>query len=65
LAEEMRRKAEQGSITVAGEVTKLLEELLRTAFPFDVISRWVKELGWCIQTVRNNSGQECGRLFMK
>ncbi|MEY4050971.1 MAG: hypothetical protein RL262_1805, partial [Bacteroidota bacterium] len=39
LAEEMRRKAEQGSMQMQGEVQELLlEELLKTSFPFDQVS---------------------------
>ena len=39
LAEEMKRKAEQGSMQLQGEVQELiLEELLRNAFPFDLIT---------------------------
>ncbi|MEY3127344.1 MAG: hypothetical protein RL273_1525, partial [Bacteroidota bacterium] len=39
LAEEMRRKAEQGSMQMQGEVQELLlEELLKSCFPFDQIS---------------------------
>ena len=38
-AEEMKRKAEQGSMQLQGEVQELaLEELLRAAFPFDTVS---------------------------
>ncbi|MGB4775320.1 MAG: DUF2130 domain-containing protein, partial [Daejeonella sp.] len=38
LAEEMKRKAEQGSMQLQGEVQELiLEELLRSTFPYDVI----------------------------
>lgn len=38
LAEEMKRKAEQGSMQLQGEVQELiLEELLRTNYPFDLI----------------------------
>src|SRR4051812_21952904 len=38
LADEMRRKADQGSMQLQGEVQEqALEELLRTAFPFDMI----------------------------
>jgi hypothetical protein len=66
LAEEMKRKAEQGSTQLQGEVQELaLEELLKTAFPFDEI----KEVGKgkrgadCIQTIRNNFGQECGKII--
>jgi len=66
LADEMRRKAEQGSTQMQGEVQELaLEELLKTAFPFDMISEVGKGVRGadCIQTVRNNFGQECGRII--
>jgi hypothetical protein len=66
LAEEMKRKAEQGSMQLQGEVQELiLEELLRDNFPFDVISEVGKGVRGadCIQTVRNNFGQECGRII--
>lgn len=68
LAEEMRRKAEQGSMQLQGEVMELaLEELLRNAFPFDVISEVGKGVRGadCIQTVRNNFGQECGKIIFE
>lgn len=68
LAEEMKRKAEQGSMQSQGEVQELLlEELLRTAFPFDVIEEVGKGVRGadCIQTVRNNFGQECGRIIFE
>ncbi|HTI10023.1 MAG TPA: DUF2130 domain-containing protein [Puia sp.] len=66
LAEEMRRKAEQGSMQLQGEVQELaLEELLRASFPFDEISEVGKGVRGadCIQTVRNNFGQECGKII--
>jgi len=66
LAEEMRRKAEQGSMQLQGEVQELaLEELLKNAFPFDIISEVGKGVKGadCIQTVRNNYGQECGKII--
>ena len=66
LAEEMRRKAEQGSMQLQGEVQELaLEAMLQAAFPFDLIaevSKGVKGAD-CIQTVRNNFGQECGKII--
>lgn len=68
LAEEMKRKAEQGSMQTQGEVQELLlEELLRTAFPFDVVEEVGKGVRGadCIQTVRNNFGQECGRIIFE
>jgi hypothetical protein len=66
LAEEMRRKAEQGSMQMQGEVQELLlEELLKSCFPFDQISEVGKGVRGadCIQTVRNNLGQEAGKII--
>jgi hypothetical protein len=66
LAEEMKRKAEQGSMQSQGEVQELLlEEMLRHSFPFDIISEVGKGVRGadCIQTVRNNLGQECGKII--
>ncbi len=68
LAEEMRRKAEQGSTQLQGEVQELaLEELLKLAFPFDLISEVGKGVRGadCIQTVRNSFGQECGKIIFE
>lgn len=68
LADEMRRKAEQGSTQLQGEVQELaLEEMLRTAFPFDLVSEVGKGVRGadCIQTVRNNFGQECGKIIFE
>lgn len=68
LAEEMRRKSEQGSMQTQGEVQELLlEEMLRSSFPFDVITEVGKGVRGadCIQTVRNNFGQECGRIIFE
>ncbi|MGI9138167.1 MAG: DUF2130 domain-containing protein, partial [Sediminibacterium sp.] len=66
LADEMRRKAEQGSMQMQGEVQELLlEELLKSSFPFDQISEVGKGVRGadCIQTVRNNVGQEAGKII--
>lgn len=68
LAEEMRRKSEQGSMQLQGEVQELaLEELLKAAFPFDIISQVGKGVRGadCIQTVRNKLGQECGKIIFE
>jgi hypothetical protein len=66
LVDELKRKAEQGSMQLQGEVQETaLEEILRNNFPFDL----VEEIGKgtkgadCIQTVRNNFGQECGTII--
>jgi hypothetical protein len=66
LAETMRRKAEQGSMQLQGEVLELaLEELLKSAFPFDHIEEVAKGVKGadCIQTVRNHAAQECGKII--
>ena len=66
LAGEMKRKAEQGSMQLQGEVQETaLEEILRNSFPFDIISEVGKGIRGadCIQLVRNNFGQECGKII--
>ena len=66
LAEEMKRKAEQGSMQLQGEVQELiLEELLRSNFPFDLIEEVGKGVRGadCVQVVRNQFGQECGKII--
>lgn len=68
LAEEMKRKAEQGSMQSQGEAQELmLEEMLRNTFPFDVISEVAKGVRGadCIQTVRNKFGQDCGKIIFE
>ncbi len=68
LADEMRRKAEQGSMQLQGEVQELaLEEMLRSAFPFDTVAPVGKGVRGadCILTVRNNLGQESGRIIFE
>jgi hypothetical protein len=66
LANEMKRKAEQGSMQLQGEVQETaLEEILRNNFPFDAITEVGKGVRGadCIQLVRNNFGQECGKII--
>ena len=68
LAEEMKRKAEQGSMQLQGEAQELiLEELLRSSFPFDMVTEVGKGVKGadCIQIVRNQFGQECGRIIFE
>ncbi len=68
LVEEMKRKADQVSMQLQGEVQELaLEELLRSNFPFDMISEVGKGVRGadCIQTVRNQFGQECGKIIFE
>lgn len=66
LADEMKRKAEQGSMQLQGEVQELaLEEMLKSAFPFDTVTEVGKGVRGadCIQIIRNNFGQECGKII--
>lgn len=66
LAEEMKRRAEQGSMQLQGEVQELvLEEMLRAAFPFDEVVEVGKGVRGadCIQTIRNQFGQDCGKII--
>jgi hypothetical protein len=66
LAEEMKRRAEQGSTQLQGEVQELvLEEMLRVHFPFDEVTPVGKGIRGadCVQLIRNQYGQECGRII--
>ena len=66
LAEEMKRKAEQGSQQLQGEVQELMiEEFLQTTFPSDVIVEIGKgKTGADVkQTVRNRFGAESGIII--
>jgi hypothetical protein len=68
LAEEMKRKAEQGSMQLQGEVQELLlEEMLRDHFPYDQVGEVGKgvEGADCIQTVRNHIGSDCGKIIFE
>ncbi len=66
LADEMRRKAEQGSMQLQGEVQELLlEDILRTGFPFDKVVPVGKGVRGadCIQVICNPFGNECGKII--
>jgi hypothetical protein len=68
LAEEMKRKAEQGSMQLQGEVQELLlESLLREAFPTDNVQEVGKgvEGADCILTVQNRLGLESGKIIFE
>jgi len=63
LAEEMKRKAEQGSVQLQGEVQELaIEDILKAAFRFDTIEPVPKGINGAdvIQKVYNNTGNEVG-----
>jgi hypothetical protein len=64
--EELKRKSEQGSQQLQGEVQELeLEDLLRAKFPMDVIEPVPKgEFGGdVLQHVMNSAGQNCGTIL--
>lgn len=65
LAEEMKRKAEQGSMQLQGEVQELaIEDLLSRTYPFDNIQEVPKGVRGAdsIQIVINAIQQECGSI---
>lgn len=64
--EDLRRKSEQGSQQLQGEILEItLEDLLRQHFPFDEITPVPKGIhgGDVIQTVRDASGTVCGIIL--
>jgi len=63
LAEEMKRKAEQKSMQLQGEIQELvIEEILRECFPFDLIEPVAKGKTGAdvVQKVRGSNGNEVG-----
>jgi hypothetical protein len=65
LVNEMKRKAEQGSMQLQGEIQELaLEELLAKTYIYDKIEEVGKGIRGAdvIQTVINEFGQECGKI---
>lgn len=66
LAEEMKRKAEQGSMQLQGEIQELeLENILREMYSSDEIKEVKKGQRGAdvIQVVRTNQGIECGKIY--
>jgi hypothetical protein len=66
LTEEMKRKQEQGSMQLQGEVQELaIEEWLAANFPLDSIEEIKKGArgGDCIQTVNTRNRQNCGTIY--
>ncbi|MDR0802460.1 DUF2130 domain-containing protein [Fluviicola sp.] len=66
LTEEMKRKQEQGSMQLQGEVQELaIEEWLMSSFPLDTIEEIKKGArgGDCIQTVHTRTQQNCGTIY--
>lgn len=68
LIAEMQRKSEQGSMQMQGEVLELaLENMLREAFPFDIIEEVGKGVRGAdvILTVRNDRMIDCGKIIFE
>jgi hypothetical protein len=66
LTEEMKRKQEQGSMQLQGEVQELaIEEWLAAHFPLDTIDEVKKGArgGDCIQIVNTRTRQNCGKIY--
>lgn len=64
--EELKRKAEQGSMQTQGEVLELgLESLLKTRFPVDEIEPVPKGMRGAdiLQKVYSRGGQHCGTII--
>ena len=68
LVNEMKRKAEQGSMQLQGEVQELaIESILTQAFPYDQIEEIKKGQRGAdaVQTVINEFGQICGKIIFE
>jgi hypothetical protein len=68
LIEEMKRKAEQGSMQLQGEIYEIaLEELLKQAFPFDQLEEVPKGFKGAdlIMTVYNNHQKQAGQIIFE
>lgn len=66
LTEEMKRKQEQGSMQIQGEVQELvIEEWLSNQFPLDTVEEIKKgeRGGDCVQTVNTRTYQNCGTIY--
>ncbi len=64
--EILKRKAEQGSMQLQGEAQEvILEELLKSLFPFDVIEEVGKGVRGAdvVHTVKDNFGKSCGKII--
>jgi hypothetical protein len=66
LVEQMKRKQDQGSMQMQGEVQELaIEEWLAVQFPLDTIEEIKKGArgGDCIQIVHTRTEQNCGTIY--
>ena len=68
LVDEMKRKAEQGSMQMQGEILELkIEEILAREFPYDSIEEVPKGIRGAdsIQKVHNKRQQHCGTIIIE
>lgn len=66
LTDDMKRKQEQGSMQLQGEIQELaIEEWLASEFPLDTIEEIKKGArgGDCIQIVNTRVRQNCGKIY--
>lgn len=66
LTDDMKRKQEQGSMQLQGEIQELaIEEWLMSAFPLDTIDEIKKGTrgGDCMQIVNTRLRQNCGKIY--
>ena len=66
LSDEMKRKLEQGSMQLQGEVQELaLEDILKSTFPIDDVGEVPKGVSGAdvVQKVKNALGQYCGTII--
>ncbi len=66
LTDDMKRKQEQGSMQLQGEIQELaIEEWLMSEFPLDTIEEIKKGArgGDCIQIVNTRVRQNCGKIY--
>ena len=68
LTEEMKRKQEQGSMQLQGEILELaIEDWLQTKFPLDSIVEIKKGAKGadCLQIVNSRTAQNCGKIYFE
>ena len=68
LTEEMKRKQEQGSMQLQGEILELaIEEWLQAKFPLDSIVEIKKGAKGadCLQIVNSRTAQNCGKIYFE
>jgi hypothetical protein len=64
--DEAKRKAEQGSMQLQGEIQELeIEAMLREKFPYDTVTEVKKgqKGADCLHTVRSAQGADCGKIY--